>query len=61
LSGLTPDVRPDPLQNSFTNFIFINTTVWYVYAKNVKEDLSEEEKKILRKLVKKLKDEASHG
>lgn len=32
-----------------------------LYAKNIKEDLTEEEKKILRTLVKQLKEEASHG
>lgn len=32
-----------------------------LYPKNVKEDLTEDEKKIVRRLVKQLKDEATHG
>jgi hypothetical protein len=32
-----------------------------LYAKNVKEDLSQEEKKIIGRLVKQLKEEASYG
>lgn len=32
-----------------------------LYPKNVKEDLSEDEKKMIRRLVKKLKEEAMHG
>jgi hypothetical protein len=32
-----------------------------LYAKNVKEDLSPEEKKIIGRLVKQLKEEATHG
>lgn len=32
-----------------------------LYAKNIKEDLSSEEKKIIGRLVKQLKEEASYG
>jgi hypothetical protein len=32
-----------------------------LYAKNVKEDLSPAEKRIIGKLIKQLKEEASHG
>jgi hypothetical protein len=32
-----------------------------LYPKNIKDDLTENEKKCIRRLVKQLKDEASHG
>lgn len=32
-----------------------------LYPKNVKEDLTQEEKKIIHRLVKQLKEEANHG